>query len=101
MQKWVNKGENMLGHEDRKEITKSNHNKTRSTFAVTAIWIAAIGTLAGVLVVALLLMFSSPRHNRHNAFGGGNEHRSSASQGNMDDGMQPAPYQSPGSLANG
>jgi fatty acid desaturase len=91
----------MLEHEDRKEIAKLNYIKTWSSFAVAAIWIGAIGTLVWIISLTLLLLFAVVGHERHFEFVGGYEHRSSASQGNMDDGMQPAPYQSPGSLANG
>jgi hypothetical protein len=91
----------MLEHEDRKEIAKLNYIKTGSSFAVAAIWSGASGTLAWIISLILFLLFAVVGHEHHFEFVGGYEHRSSASQGNMDDGMQPAPYQSPGSLTNG
>ena len=88
-----NKGEKMPEGEERSEIDNSEATKSRSGFAVTTIWILAIATLVVALFLAFALIFLIGGHNHHLGTNDGAGHRSSANQGNMDDGMQPAPDQ--------
>ena len=91
----------MLEEEDRSEKDNSEHPKGGSGFSVAAIWIGAIGILALAVFLSLVLVFSSRGHNHHSASNDGLGHRSSANQGNMDDGMQPAREQTPSATSKG
>lgn len=87
--------------EERREIDNSEPTKSGSGFAVTTIWIVAIGILVLAVFLGFVLIFSVGGHNHHFATNDGSGHRSSANQGSMDDGMQPAPDQTPSTPGNG
>ena len=52
----------ILGLKAKNEIDKSEHTKSGSAFAVAAIWIGAIGTLAWTALLALVLVTSVAGH---------------------------------------
>jgi hypothetical protein len=52
----------VLGIKAKSEIDKSEHGKSGSAFAVAAIWIGAIGTLAWSAFLALVLLTSVAGH---------------------------------------
>ena len=52
----------ILGIRAKSEIDKSEHTKSGSAFAVAAIWIGAIGTLAWSALLALVLLSSVAGH---------------------------------------
>ena len=52
----------ILGLKAKSEIDKSEHTKSGSAFAVAAIWIGAIGTLAWTALLALVLVTSVAGH---------------------------------------
>ena len=87
--------------EERREIDNSEDTKSGSGFAVATIWILAIGTLVVAVFLAFALIFSIGGHKHHLGTNDGAGHRSSANQGNMDDGMQPAPDQTPSAPSHG
>jgi Domain of unknown function (DUF4190) len=52
----------ILGLKAKSEIDKSEHTKSGSAFAIAAIWIGAIGTLAWAALLAALLLASVSGH---------------------------------------
>jgi hypothetical protein len=52
----------ILGLKAKSEIDKSEHTKSGSAFAVAAIWIGAIGTLAWTALLALVVLSSVAGH---------------------------------------
>ena len=63
----------ILGIKAKSEIDKSEHTKSGSAFAVAAIWIGAIGTLAWTALIALAVLTSVAGHGW--GFGDRFEHR--------------------------
>ena len=52
----------ILGVKAKSEIDKSEHTKSGSAFAVAAIWIGAIGTLAWAALLALVILVGVTGH---------------------------------------
>ena len=67
----------ILGIKAKSEIDKSEHTKSGSAFAVAAIWIGAIGTLAWAAILALVVLVgvSGHGHGFGHDFGDGFGHR--------------------------
>lgn len=63
----------ILGVKAKSEIDKSEHTKSGSAFAVAAIWIGAIGTLAWAALLALVILVGVGGHGR--GFGDRFDHR--------------------------
>jgi hypothetical protein len=77
----------ILGLRAKSEIDKSEHTKTGSAFAVAAIWIGAIGTLAWAALIALVLLFSVGGHDHGWGLRRGFDRGGIRSQGVMPGGM--------------
>lgn len=107
----------ILGLRAKSEIDQSEHTKSGSAFAVAAIWIGAIGTLAWAALLALVLVLSIGGHRDHFGWMGEDMHRGFARYQNYDQGMmapnqdstsgssgygmmQPTPDQTPGTSSN-
>ena len=67
----------ILGIKAKSEIDKSEHTKSGSAFAVAAIWIGAIGTLAWAAILALVVLVGVNGHGHGfgHGFGDGFGHR--------------------------
>ena len=63
----------VLGLKAKGEIDKSEHTKSGSAFAVAAIWIGAVGTLAWAAILAFVILASVSGHGW--GFGDRFEHR--------------------------
>jgi len=86
----------IFGIKAKSEIDKSEHTKSGSAFAVAAIWIGAIGTLAWTALIALVLLTSVAGHGW--GFGDHFDHREFGNH-HMFGGFTSQPQ--PGSTQNG